>query len=406
MPISASRLERDFVTIAGFTATPGKGSSRPTFSSPWRDACDHIIAEAVTAGCQQRVDAAGNIHLRPSGLAAATPVWLSGSHLDSVPQGGDFDGVLGVLGPLEVLRAAREDGRHDLPLELIIFAEEEGTTFGLGMLGSRTWVGTLDAARLSAVRNAAGQSYLEAGAPHGVAVQRFDGDRFRAVDYLGLIELHIEQGPAMWNRGEPVAVVTAVNGRRQYRVELRGTANHAGSTRMPDRRDALAGAAELISSLERLACSLGPAAVATVGQIHCVPNAINVIPEHVRLSIDFRAPSDDVLQRGHAQINALVARIAQQRKLESTCELTESLPAVVMSAEVCERLHAAADRLRLGPLPETTSGALHDSAILAPLLPTAMLFVASRDGISHNPAEFSKIDDIARATQILYEVVR
>jgi len=405
MPVTAARLQRDFETIARYTASPGNGSDRPTFSPEWAAAVDYVVGEAEAVGCTKRVDAAGNVHLRPADLAPTQPVWISGSHVDSVPHGGDFDGVLGVVGPLEVLRAAREDGRPALPMELIIFAEEEGTTFGLGMLGSRTWVGTLDAARLGEVRNKQGQTYLEAGAPFGVVPARFAADRLRPDDYLGMIELHIEQGPALWKRGRAAALVTAINGRRQYSVELGGTANHAGSTSMGDRRDALACAAELIGIVEALPPSLGPQVVATVGRIACKPNAVNVIADGVSLTIDFRAPSDELLTRGDAELRRRFEAIAARRDIELSLTQTESLPAAALSGSVLDRLCRAADRVGGEPLTETVSGALHDAAILAPLLPTAMLFVASRDGISHNPAEYSRIEDITLATKVLYEAI-
>jgi allantoate deiminase len=405
MPVSATRLERDFATIACFTATPRHGSDRPTFSAEWAAAVEYVVAEAVAAGCTKRVDAAGNIHLRPQRLSNDKPVWMSGSHVDSVPHGGDYDGVLGVVGPLEVLRAAHEDGIA-VPLELVIFAEEEGTTFGLGMLGSRTWVGTLAAQRLGSVRNKQGQSYLEAGRPYGVEPQRFAADLLRPADYRGLIELHIEQGPAMWKRGQPVALVTAIAGRRQYRVELGGTANHAGSTPMDDRRDALACAAEVIATVERLAPELGPQVVATVGRIECRPNAVNVIADHVALTIDLRAPTDELLVEGDDRLRRRITEIAARRNVGLELVQTESLPAAAMDAGVLTRLRQAAERVGCGALSETVSGALHDSAILAPLVPTAMLFVASRDGISHNPTEYSRIEDMTLATQILYEAVR
>ncbi|MDZ4687467.1 MAG: Zn-dependent hydrolase [Planctomycetaceae bacterium] len=404
MPISAARLQRDLERIALATATPGRGAGRPTFSTAWAQAVDYVVGESTACGCRRLVDAAGNVHLRPHGIEDRHPVWLSGSHLDSVPHGGDFDGVVGVVAPLEVLRAAWEDGCTSLPLELVIFAEEEGTTFGLGMLGSRTWVGTLDAARLSELKNAQGQSYLEAGRPYGVSPERFKAERLCPNEYRGLIEIHIEQGPAMWRRNQPVALVTAINGRRQYAVELRGAANHAGSTSMSDRRDALAGAAEMIAMIEALAPSLGPQVVATVGRIECRPNAVNVIPDGVVMTVDVRAPADDVLLDGDAELQRRLTEIAARRGLEIKLVTTESLPAAAMSAEVCQHLRRAAKSVA-DPLPETVSGALHDAAILAPCLPTAMLFIASRDGISHNPAEFSRIDDLALAAQILYKAV-
>jgi allantoate deiminase len=405
MPIRADRIATDIETIGRFTPTPGDGSDRPTFSPAWRQARDYVCAEAERAGCHWRVDAAGNLHVRPRGVDWAKRVWLSGSHLDSVPGGGDFDGVVGVVAALEALRAAHDDGRHDLPLEAIVFAEEEGTTFGLGMLGSRGWAGTLDSAALAAARNRDGKNYWEAGADHGAAAERLAAERLRPADYAGLVEVHIEQGPAMWNHDHRVALVTAIAGRRQYAITFRGVANHAGSTGMNDRHDALAGAAEVIAAVECLPDLLGDHAVATVGRLTVEPNAVNVIPARAEFTVDLRAPDDHSLELGDERLRAFVAAAAQRRGLEHAIVRTESLPAMRLDEPLADRVRAAAGGLGLTPLPEAVSGALHDAAILAPLVPTVMLFVASRDGISHNPAEFSRIDDIAAATRLLAAVV-
>ena len=406
MPIRADRIQRDVEAIAGFTATPGEGASRPTFSPEWRAARDYVAEQLHACGCEVRVDAAGNLHARPAGLPWDRPAWLSGSHVDTVPNGGDFDGVVGVVVPLELLRAAAEEGRDDFPLELVVFAEEEGTTFGLGMLGSRAWVGTSDVDALSAARNDADESYLRAGAPHGVRADDVAAERVRREHYLGMVEVHIEQGASLWRSGGRVAIVDAIAGRRQYRARLEGRANHAGSTAMADRHDALAGAAELVLALEALAPELSPRAVATVGQIACRPNAINVIPGEVELTIDFRDPDNAVLDEAHRRIEALVAQTAARRGLTSLLDWSEALPAETLDAGICERLEAAAQRIGIGPLPRAASGALHDAAILAPFLPTAMLFVASREGVSHNPSEHSRYGDIATAAEVLWELVR
>ncbi len=401
MPISTQRMGNDLAAIKAATETPAQGATRPTFSNAWANAVKYVVDAARDCGCVVRTDAAGNVHLRPSVHDQSSSVWLSGSHLDTVPHGGDFDGVVGVLVPLETLRAAQEDGRTAPLLEVIIFAEEEGTTFGLGMIGSRAWVGTLGGEQLGQLRNAAGQSYLEAGSRHGVRPDCLVNERIDATRYCGFIEVHIEQGPAMWKRQEPVAVVTAIAGRRQYHVDVTGTANHAGSTKMADRRDALAAAAEMIGAVEALPAALASDAVATVGRIACRPNAVNVIAEHVQFTIDLRAAADGVLNRGDALIRAKLAAIAVQRGVDAVLQSTESINATELSHTVCRRLREAAGQLGHS-LPETVSGALHDAAILAPYVPTAMLFVASRDGVSHNPAEHSRIDDIVLAAQILY----
>jgi len=403
-PDARRRLERDIETIAGFTERdPRVGHSRPTFSASWRRARDYVQREAEALSCRVRIDAAGNLHARPAALGWETPAWLCGSHVDSVPTGGKFDGVAGVAVALEVLRTA-----PGAPVELIVFAEEEGTTFNLGMLGSRAWTGAIDAAKLAGLRNAAGQDYLGAGAGHGVAVQRLEAERLRPADYLGMIEAHVEQGPGLWNAGVPVAVVTGIAGRRQYTGTLTGEANHAGATRMADRRDALVGAAEAVCALEALARELDKEnghTVITVGRLDVEPNALNVIPGRVTFRIDFRARTNAELAAGDERVRRTVERVAAGRGLALELAVTEELAAIPLDAGVCGRLRDAAGRLGLA-VPDTTSGALHDTAIVAPLIPAAMLFIASRGGISHNPAEWSRFEDIACAAAIVAEAVR
>ena len=400
MSISADRIRADVEAIARFTATPDAGADRPTFSPQWRSARDYVIHEAEAAGCKTRIDAAGNVHARHKTLPWETPAWLSGSHLDSVPHGGDFDGVAGVVIALEILRSAT----RPIPLELVVFAEEEGTTFGLGMLGSRAWSGDLAGPRLEAVRNAQGLNYVEAGVDFGVRPSMLLEDRLDPRRYLGFVEAHIEQGPGMWKRGDRVAIVTAIAGRRQYKVHLRGEANHAGSTNMRDRKDALVAAATCILQLEGMANGIGDNTVATVGRIRGKPDAINVIPAEVDFTIDFRSPSTEILASGDEKIRHLMAQTCERRGLSHTIEQTEHAPAVGMDLHLCERLKRSAARLNV-VAPPAVSGALHDAAIIAPHLPTAMVFIASRDGVSHNPAEFSRIEDIALAAQVIAGVV-
>ncbi|HTP58716.1 MAG TPA: M20 family metallo-hydrolase [Spirochaetia bacterium] len=399
--VDGRRLARDIEAIACFSEEdPSIGYSRPTFSPSWRKARDYVIHEAETAGCVARVDAAGNVHARPAGLGWEAPAWLCGSHVDSVPTGGKYDGVVGVAVALEVLRAAPQ-----APVELVVFAEEEGTTFTLGMLGSKAWAGTLGVEQLRSLQNAAGEDYLSAGSGHGVAPDRLEAERFSAAGYRGLVEAHVEQGLSLWNAGEPLAVVTGINGRRQYQCSMTGAANHAGSTTMTDRRDALAGAAQSVLLLEAMGRELDGEVnhtVITVGRLETHPNASNVIPGSVRFSVDFRSPSDKVIQRGEAMMRARLQQAASERGLGLEITRMEDLPAVPLDPGVCRMLHAAAARLDLR-LPEASSGALHDTAILAPFLPSAMLFIASRDGISHNPAEFSRIEHIALAARVLVE---
>ncbi|MEM1097401.1 MAG: 2-oxo-4-hydroxy-4-carboxy-5-ureidoimidazoline decarboxylase [Planctomycetota bacterium] len=406
MPIRLERLQSDIEAIARCTATPGAGATRPTMSPAWAEARWYVIKEAQAIGCDVHVDAAGNVHARPRGIDWDTPAWLVGSHLDSVPNGGDFDGVVGVVLALELLRSAAEEGREHLPVELVVFAEEEGPTFGLGMLGSRAFVGELSAAELGKLCNSDGANYLEAGRAFGVDPQRLDEHQLDPTAYRGLIELHIEQGPGLWRRDQRLGVVRAIAGRRQFEIAVAGEANHAGATAMKDRRDALTGAAEMALALEKLAPELDADAVLTVGRLDVEPNAVNVVPGRVSFTIDFRAPADDVLALGESQLREALSSIAERRGLDLSIERIDAIPARPMSPELVDAMHAEACQHAEGDVPVMMSGALHDAAVVAPHLPTVMLFVPSRDGVSHNPGEFSRIDDVASAATLVERFVR
>jgi allantoate deiminase len=397
MAISVDRIRADIEAIARCTETPGNGATRPTFSRAWGEARAHVIAQAGAAGCEFAVDPAGNVRARMPAISGK--LWLVGSHIDTVPHGGDFDGVAGVVVGLELIRSAREDGVR-LPVEVIAFAEEEGPTFGLGMLGSRAWTGDATVEQLRQLRNAAGESYIQAGKAFDVDPNELSPHPFKFDWYRGFIEVHIEQGPGMWRRDQRLAVVRAIAGRRQYRVSVHGEANHAGATSMSDRKDALAAAAEMVTALEGAVKQLSPEAVLTVGRLEVKPNAVNVIADRVDFTIDFRAPDDDLLRRGHAMVEAVVGGILELRGLRADLAATESIPARQMDARLVEALGGG------GKLPVTVSGALHDSAVLAPHIPTVMLFVPSKDGISHNPAEFSRVEDIAAAAEVVQRLVR
>ena len=400
MPIRLDRLQDDFAALSRITQTPGSGATRPTFSKEWGHAVAYVVEQAERVGCVVRRDAAGNVFARCGGLDADEPTWLVGSHLDTVPHGGDYDGVAGVLVGLELLRAAADE-QATVPVELIIFAEEEGPTFGLGMLGSRALVGELDASALHALRNADGNDYINAGAAFGVSEPDLPAAKLRPDRHLGLIELHVEQGPGMWRRNERLAVVESIAGRLQYAATVSGEANHAGATAMADRRDALCAAAEMVTTLEALASELSPQAVITVGRLSVEPNAVNVIAESVAFTIDFRAPADDILESGDRLLRDRLSSIAERRGCAIELRQTEAITARPMSAALVGQLCQCC-----GDVPRVMSGALHDSAVLSPHLPTAMLFVPSRDGISHNPAEFSRVEDVAEAAAKVEQLVR
>lgn len=402
--ISEHRIATDIERIAEWNETvPAIGFHRPTFSPSWKAARAYVADEARKAGAEVRTDPAGNLRARNALLGWDEPAWICGSHLDSVPTGGRYDGVVGVVVALELLRA-----RPTLPIELVVFAEEEGTGFGVALLGSRAWAGTMGADELLNLTNRQGQSFADAGRPFGVDPGALGAGQGLSVEgYLGMVEVHVEQGAGLWNRDEPLAVVTAVNGRRQYSGRLTGEANHAGSTAMADRRDALTGAAELALALEALAHELAArcgSATVTMGSLEVAPGAANVVPGSAAFTIDFRANADAVLEEGDARIRTLLAGIGTRRNLQTTLTCYENLGARPLDRALCDRLQKAAEA-QGGRVPEVSSGALHDAAVMAGRLPAAMVFIASRGGVSHNPAEFSRSADIAAATRLVAQAL-
>jgi allantoate deiminase len=274
------------------------------------------------------------------------------------------------------------------------------------MVGSRLFCGELNAESAAPLVDPAGQSYLAAGAAHGVDRSKLDSDRLRSASMIGFIEVHVEQGTLLWNEDIRAACVAQIAGRRSYRCELHGAAADAGAISMRDRRDALAGAAEAMIALEKLANELGNNSTITVPLLLSRPNASNVVPDCVTFMIDFRSPMTTLLASGDQQINRMLQTIAHHRRLQLLLEVTETQTPVELDPRVCGKLRRSAGIRQIDPITDTTSGTLHDAAILAPHVPTAMLFIPSRDGVSHSPDEFTRVDDIAAAAAILMETVR
>ena len=291
MSVSVDRIRSDIEAIARCTETPGAGATRPTFSPAWGAARAYVVAQAEAAGCEVRTDAAGNVHARPTALGGwDVPAWLVGSHIDTVPHGGDYDGVAGVVVGLELLRSAREDGVDGAAGRTDRLCRGRGTDVRAGD-DRQPGVGGGAAGRATGRAAKRGGADVLGSRPSRMAWTRRPAGRRpnpSASAISGFVEVHIEQGPGMWRRDERLAVVRAIAGRRQYRVTLTGEANHAGATAMGDRRDALVGAAEIVVKLETLARELSRDAVATVGRLSVEPNAVNVIPAtgriHDRLS--------------------------------------------------------------------------------------------------------------------------
>ena len=405
LTIDRRRLLSEIDELASFSDAEAPAVTRIVFTPTDLKARAWMKARCEQAGLTVRQDAIGNIFARWNGSDPAAPVVGTGSHIDAIPNAGKFDGVVGVLGGLEAIRGLQQSGfRPKHSIELLIFTSEEPTRFGIGCLGSRLLSGTLspeaarkltdnDGAILDDVRHGAGfESDLEqVKLPRGY--------------YKAFIELHIEQGPLLERQQIPLGIVTNIAAPASLRVLIEGSGGHAGGVLMPDRRDALCAAAELILAIESAARSSGAIdTVATVGICEVFPGAVNSIPSRVRLSVDVR---DTDLQRRDAVMDKIETTrdsISTKRQVSIHNEVLNADAPVDCAPELVEALSQFCRKHELKFIP-MVSRAYHDSLFIARIAPVAMLFIPCRNGYSHRPDEYASAEDIVRGTLVLAETL-
>jgi allantoate deiminase len=370
--------------LASYTEEPGR-ITRTYLSAPMKEVHALIGGWLSEAGCAVRIDAVGNLRATRRTDQEVRPTFVIGSHLDTVPDAGAFDGILGVVLGVALLEDLA--GRAlSYAIELIGLSEEEGVRYGVPFIGSRAAVGTLDASLIDRISPAIRDFGLD---PARIPEAKLPSNVF------GYLEFHIEQGPVLEHLGLPLGVVEAIAGQSRLMLHFEGKANHAGTTPMALRHDALAGAAEWIGAVERIARET-PQLVATVGRIAADPGAGNVIAGAAHASLDVRHASDETRQRGVRSILETAEAIAQRRGLGLRTEVCLDQSAVAMDADLTARLWRANTAEGL-PAHSMTSGAGHDAMIIAPHFPAAMLFVRSPGGISHHPDEAVNVEDVEAA---------
>ena len=347
-----------------------------------------LRAEMEALGMPVRIDAAGNLRGLYSGASRNADVLLLGSHIDTVPDGGAFDGVLGVAVPLAALRAL-EGRRLPFTVEVVAFSEEEGIRFRMPFIGSRAFAGTLGAAELARV-DAAGIRMADALRTFGLDPAQLR-DAAITPRTFAFVEVHIEQGPVLESLSLPLGFVTAIIGQTRLELTFHGRANHAGTTPMHLRHDALAAAATWVSAVERHACETA-GLVATVGMMAVTPGAANVIPGSAVVSLDVRHASDAVRAEAVAALIDAARKASASRGVTVTSRETSRQDAVAMDEDLCHLLEAAVETPH-----RMVSGAGHDAMILASCVPSAMLFVRTPGGLSHHPDEAVAEADVASA---------
>ncbi|MFC0401594.1 M20 family metallo-hydrolase [Paraburkholderia rhizosphaerae] len=393
--VDAARLLRSIDALATIGARGDGGVDRPALSTLEIDARRGLIERAQALGCTVSTDACANLFFRRAGEEDLPPV-ITGSHIDTQPTGGRLDGAYGVLAGFECLAALADAGVHTRrPLEVAIWTNEEGSRFQPGAMGSSTFVDPARLAGFRSVRDAAGVTFGATLDAHRTA---FPSLATRAPGAAhAFIELHIEQGPLLELAGTPLGVVTGIQGVRWHSIRCTGAAAHAGTTPMRVRRDAMTLAVRVRGEIEAFALELGgDAARITFGSWHIEPNSINTIPSTVTLTVDFRHPDPAVLARFDAALAACIAHHGADVHLEPLFEH----PPVHFADSAIARVRSACDALGARSQP-IVSGAFHDALHLAKQCATAMIFVPSRGGISHNPLEATDDADLVLGTRAL-----
>ncbi|WFE88897.1 hydantoinase/carbamoylase family amidase [Roseibium porphyridii] len=394
MNVLPDRFMRDLHTLRSFGASGvGKGVVRPAFSEPDVAARKWLINQLEAAGLAPHVDPAGNVF----GLTDA-PSMLLGSHTDTQPEGGWLDGALGVIVALEIARAAKEAGGP--PVSVVNFQDEEGR-FG-ALTGSSIYSGKTQLAEADEFTDMNGVSFRDARSSMADVAEAFVPHN----QFTGFIELHIEQGSTLHDAGEAIGVVTGIVGSRQLQVTLTGQQNHAGTTLMHQRRDAFQALSAFNAALnDRLRNTVTPRTVWTIGRIQLRPNAPSIVPGEVVFDVQWRDVDDDRLARIEALVRDLVAEIAVDHGMQVEIVPIKALQPVPMDANLRAALSAAAEAQAPGKWREMPSGALHDASNMARLMPSAMLFVPSIEGISHDFAEDTHEADLITGLRVMADAV-
>ncbi|HXB91837.1 MAG TPA: M20 family metallo-hydrolase [Puia sp.] len=402
MNINSARLQQHFEEMSRIGRIGETGVCRPTLSPLEKQAFELAAQWMREAGMHTRIDNLGNLIGRLEGRRPSDPILMMGSHLDSQPYGGRFDGTAGVLCAIEAVKTLTDQGIVPArSIEVISFADEEGWRFNKGLFGSRGILGRLEEGEL--------QRTDKEGITREQALKAFGCDPARLKDAVYppgsihcYLELHIEQGPILDNAGIPVGIVSGIAGPLWLTATLKGMAGHAGSVPMPMRKDALVGAAEIILALNEIA-GQDPAAptVGTVGSLKVFPDSRNIIPEEVSFTIDLRDIDPDRRDRYERQLRERVAVIAAKHGLTYAIrEDTNSAPRYCAGwiKDIIRKIS-----LENGlTAPELMSGPFHDALVLSYTCDYGMIFIRCKDGISHNPLEYSSYEDLALGTEVLY----
>ncbi len=397
-----ARVKEDLDTISRFGGLPQGGVTRLALSKEDMDARNYLIKKMVEAGLSVKIDAVGNTFGRREGKKDLAPI-LIGSHLDTVPEGGNYDGIAGIIAALETIRLLNENGIQTVrPIEVVNFTAEESSRFLTATMGSKCMKGALTLEKIKLMKDKNGISFYDALEAAGFEPEKIDTVKKNQGDYHAFIELHIEQGPVLESERKSIGIVTAIAAPTRMEINIKGKADHSGNTPMNLRKDALTGACEIVLALERIARNeAGKHTVGTVGDVQVTPGAMNVIPGEVTLLVDIRDIASNDKDMAYDKFLKKIEDVGNKRDLIIEHQLLVSDTPVQLSSKIINTIQKETEELGY-PYKVMHSGAGHDAMNLVPITDVGMIFIPSVDGVSHNIHEFTEIEDICKGTEVLF----
>jgi len=405
MRCDIDRFEKDFNEIRQFGLLENGGVTRLAFTNEGMQARKWLIGKMEEIGLNVSVGPFGNIKGTLEGEEDLPPVMV-GSHIDTVPEGGHYDGIIGVLAGLEIARTIKERGKKTKrPFTVVNFSAEESSRFGMATSGSKVIQGNITVEKIKTLKDKDGISLYEALKECGYDPDNIEKAKIEKGGVHAFLELHIEQGPVLENKNIPIGIVTSIAAPTRFKVSVQGRADHSGNTPMNMRNDALAGAAEIITGVENITSKeAGENTVGTVGFLDVTPNAMNVIPGKVDLGIDIRDINMDDKNRAVEKIKSLIGEISERRNLKIDYDVLCDDRPVDMSDKIISEISSTAEENDIQCI-KMPSGAGHDAMNMAKITDAGMIFIPSRDGISHNINEFSEMKDIETGMNLLMKTV-
>lgn len=398
---SFEALDNQFTAYGGLI---GGGITRLLYSNEWQQAVHALKETLESSGFETKFDDIGNITGRLEGSKYPDETIVSGSHIDTVVEGGHLDGQYGILAAVTAMKALKEEyGQPLRSLEVLGLAEEEGSRFPFAFWGSKNFFNLVDKKEVEEIADAEGVRFEDAMRDSGFDYRKQDNNHD---DIKAFVEVHIEQGKVLETENKSIGVVNGIVGQKRYTITLKGEANHAGTTPMGLRKDAVVGFSEIASKLTQRAREIGDPLVLTFGRVDPVPNTVNVVPGEIVFSIDTRHIDQDVLNQFAEEISQTIQSVSEQEDLEYDIDLWMDEAPVLMDENLVDKIEQSADSVvGKDQYKVMASGAGHDSQIFAKFVPTAMLFVPSINGISHNVEEETNIEDLVKGIEVLKEVL-